>query len=265
MAEPAVDHATSHPEVNALLAVLLGELPGILTDKLVGVYLFGSAPTGDFDRESDVDVVVVTSENVASNTFTALAAMHERLAATDSWCATQLEVSYIPTREIRRYRPPDVLHPRLDRGRGETLHMMSHDADWVVQRFLIRERGSVLMGPSPDTLIDPVSADDLRRAMRELLGEWLAPLIESPPVVRTRGYQAFLVLSACRILYTLKTGDVVSKRAAALWAEEALDSRWTPLIRRAWIGRQNPDEPPRPDDLSDSWSFISHALEIART
>ena len=181
----------------------------------------------------------------------------------DSWCATQLEVSYIPSKAIRRHDPPEVVHPRLDRGKGETLHMMSHDADWVVQRHLIREHGAVLLGPPPHTLIDPVLGGEIRQAMRDLLEEWLAPLILNPPHVRTRGYQSFLVLSTCRILYTLEHGDVVSKRAAALWGEDALDSRWTPLIKRAWIGRLNPDEPPQREDLAETWSFIREAVRTA--
>lgn len=256
--------ATPHAEVNELLDSLTQRLREILGSQLVAAYLFGSATRGDFDRESDVDVVVVTADSLTDDLFSELHAMHGQIARNDSWCATELEISYIPRKAMRRYAPPEVLHPRLDRGKNEILHIMSHDADWVVQRHLIREHGTVLLGPAPQTVIDPVSADEMREAMRELIEEWLAPLIENPPHVRTRGYQSFLVLSTCRILYTLRHGDVVSKRSAALWGEEALDSRWTRLIKGAWIGRQNPDETPRPEDLTQTWSFIRYALEAVR-
>lgn len=256
-----VNRATPHPEVNELLDALTEGLRGILGDQLVGAYLFGSSTSGDFDRESDVDVVVVTADKIPDETFAALQAMHARIAAIDSWCATELEVSYIPKRAVRRYDPADALHPRLDRGKEETLHMMRHDADWVVQRYLIRERGLALLGPAPSTLIDPVSRDDLRLAMLELLPEWLAPMLENPPRVRTRGYQSFIVLSTCRILYTLEHGDVLSKSAAARWGEKTLDARWTPLIQRAWIGRRNHDTAPLAEDLSETWAFIRYAIE----
>jgi predicted nucleotidyltransferase len=255
-----LNRATSHPEVNELLDALTDGLRETLGDLLVGAYLFGSAPTSDFDRESDVDVVVVTADRITVETFEALKAMHARIATIDSWCATQLEVSYIPRSAIRRYDPADALHPRLDRGKDEELHVMRHDADWVVQRHLIRERGLVLLGPAPAMLINPVSPDDLRRAMRELLPEWLVPMLESPPDVRTRGYQSFIVLSICRILYTLEHGDVVSKRTAASWGETTLHARWTPLIRGAWIGRQDPDSVPRAGDLNETWAFIRYAI-----
>jgi hypothetical protein len=204
--------------------------------------------------------VVVTADNISDEAFAALQAMHARIAAIDSWCATQMEVSYIPKRAIRRYDPADALHPRLDRGKEEKLHIMRHDADWVVQRHLIRERGLTLLGPTPAMLIDAVSPDDLRRAMRELLPKWLAPMLENPPDIRTRGYQSFIVLSICRILYTLEHGDVVSKKAAASWGETTLHARWTPLIRGAWIGRQDPASAPRAGDLSETWAFIRYAI-----
>jgi predicted nucleotidyltransferase len=248
------------PQVNELLDALTAGLREILGDQLVSVYLFGSATTGDFDRESDVDVVVVTADKIPDETFASLQALHAQIATIDSWCATQLEVSYIPRRAIRRHNPADALHPRLDRGKEEKLHVMRHDADWVVQRHLIRERGLTLLGPTAAMLIDPVSPDDLRRAMLELMPEWLAPMLENPPDVRTRGYQSFIVLSICRILYTLEHGEVLSKREAASWGEETLHARWTPLIRGAWLGRQDPDSAPRAGDLSETWAFIRYAI-----
>jgi predicted nucleotidyltransferase len=260
-----VTGATPHAEVNELLDALTDGVREVLGDQLVGAYLFGSSTTNDFDRESDVDVVVVTAEKIPDETFAALRAMHERIAAIDSWCATQLEVSYIPKRALRRYDLPNVVHPRLDRGRGETLFMMRHGADWVVQRYLIRERGVALIGPDPSTLIDPVSPDDLRRAMLELLPEWLAPMLENPPRVRTRGYQSFIVLSTCRILYTIEHGDVLSKSAAALWGQTKLGVRWAPLIRAAWLGRQNHAAAPVAEDLSETWAFIRYAIERAKS
>jgi predicted nucleotidyltransferase len=259
-----VTGVTPHLEVNELLDALTDGLREVLGDQLIGAYLFGSSTTDDFDRESDVDVVVVTAEKIPHETFAALQAMHARIAAIDSWCAIQLEVSYIPRRAIRRYDPPDVLHPRLDRGKDEKLRMMRHGADWVVQRHLIRECGLALLGPAPTTLIDRVSPDDLRQAMLELLSEWLAPMLENPPRVRTRGYQSFIVLSTCRILYTVENGDKISKRAAVLWGEKTLGSRWRPLIQGAWIGRQNHGTAPLAEDLSETWAFIRYAIERSK-
>ncbi len=46
------------------------------------------------------------------------------------------------------------------------------------------------------------------------------------------------MLTYCRKLLTLKTGEVRSKKAAAAWAKETLDPKWRTLIDQAWQERQ---------------------------
>ena len=56
----------------------------------------------------------------------------------------------------------------------------------------------------------------------------------------SRWKQPYLVLTFCRLLNTLETGRVVSKREAAEWALDAVDEEWTSLIERARADRPNP-------------------------
>src|SRR5215207_9211459 len=146
---------TAHPDVNEILNRLLTNVQGILGDQFVGMYLFGSLANGDFDKHSDIDVLVVTEENISGDGFS-------------PW-AIQIEASYIPRTALRRFDPVNKLHPHMDRGDGETLHMMSHESDWIVQRHILRERGIVITGASLKTLIDPVSPNDLRQAVVNVL------------------------------------------------------------------------------------------------
>ncbi|MDO9349571.1 MAG: DUF4111 domain-containing protein, partial [Anaerolineales bacterium] len=115
-------------------------------------------------------------------------------------------------------------------------------------------------GPAPRTLIDPIPSDDLRQAILALLHGWAAPLLENPAEINSRGYQSYTVLSLCRILYTLHHGDVASKPVAAKWVQETLDERWTPLIDRAWVGRQNPGLKAQADDVNETLEFIRYTL-----
>lgn len=253
---------TPYPEVNAVLGPLLDEVRTTLQDQFIGMYLFGSLTNGGFDRASDVDVLIVTHDELPIETFSALQAMHARIAALDSWCATQLEVSYIPREALRRYDPAHNLHPHLDRDPGEKLRLMMHGSDWIVQRSVLRERGITLAGPPPDTLIDPISAHGLREAMLPVLYDWLAMLIDNPAEIKSSGYQSYTVLTVCRVLYTLRSGKVLSKKAAADWAKETLDPRWARLIERAWHTRQSPDGAPNPGEVRQTLDFIRYALEL---
>lgn len=259
-----VNHPAPYPEVNALLRELLKSVQTILGHHFVGAYLFGSLASGDFDRDSDIDLVVVTDDEISGELFSALQAMHAQVALIDSPWATQLEVSYIPQRALRRYNPANALHPHIDRGSGQSLRMMQHDSDWVVQRYTLRERGITLAGIAPQALIDPVSPNDLRQAMLEILDGWWALMLDDPGALKSRGYQSYTVLSLCRLLYTLEYGAVVSKPVAAAWAEAALDERWMPLIERAITGRQHPHLSATSEDMSETLALIRYTLERSR-
>jgi hypothetical protein len=129
---------------------------------------------------------------------------------------------------------------------------------------VLRERGITLLGPDPKTLIDPVSPDELRAAMRVLLHGWGAHFLEHPELLAGRGYQSYVVLSLCRLLYTLQTGEVVSKSAAAGWAKENLVEKWRGLIDRAWTGRHHGELPAEAGDVTLTLDFIRYAFERSR-
>lgn len=252
---------TRHPDVNEILDLLLDNAREILKGQLIGMYLFGSLANGDFDKNSDIDILIVTKSKITDEMFSALYAMHERISTVDSPWAVQLEVSYIPVGALRRHDPSNNKHPHLDRDKGEKLRIMHHDSDWIIQRFILRERGLTVVGPEPKLLIDPVSADDMKRAVVDIMNGWIKGFLDDPGILESRGYQSFTVLTLCRILHTYEHGTIVTKPVAAEWAKKTLDGKWIPLIERAWIGRRNPGTKSDPEDLEQTLDFIRFSLE----
>jgi predicted nucleotidyltransferase len=252
---------TSYPDVNEILNILFTPVKEVLQDQLIGMYLFGSLANGDFDQASDIDILFVTEHTISEEVFKALFETHERIARIDSPWAVQLEVSYIPRDALRLFDPFKNKHPHIDRGPGEKLHIMEHHADWIVQRYILRERGITITGPDPKTLIDSVSPEDLRRAALLILQSWIRHFLDDPGQLKPRGYQSYTVLTLCRILYTYEHGDVVSKPAAAAWAKQSLGEEWVGLIERAWTGRQTPNLKARPEDINGTLEFIHYALK----
>ncbi|MBN2084889.1 MAG: phosphoribosylglycinamide formyltransferase [Anaerolineales bacterium] len=248
------------PEVKTLLDVLLRGVREVLGDNLVGFYLDGSLTGGDFDSASDIDFIAVTEAEVTPAQFSALQAMHGRVAATDPRWGSELEGSYISRAAVRRWDPALSMHPNLERGKGECLKMVPHEEDWIIHYHVVRERGIPLFGPDPKTLIDPVSPDDLRRAMRPCLEKWWRPMLADPaPLMRT-GYQTYAVLTMCRICYTLATGEVASKTNAVRWAKAHLDRHWSPLIDRALEARRNPDPASSREAIAETQEFIRFVI-----
>jgi hypothetical protein len=251
---------TPNPDVNALLENLQSKVQTILGNRLVGMYLYGSLASGAFDSGSDIDVVVVTDGDLSSVLFSNLHAMHLGIAAGDSPWATELEASYIPQSALRRYDPTHTLHPRIER--GETLRMEQHGSDWIIQRYDLRKNGIVMWGPSPQSLIDPISPGDLRRAAAATLREWWVRMLDDPGQLNSRGYQSYAVLTMCRILYTLEYCTVASKPVAARWAK-SLGEEWIPLIEQAQAARHDPKSKPLLDDISGTLDLIRYALRVS--
>ncbi len=253
---------TPYPDINGLLDRLLASARDLLESHFDGMYVEGSLAWGDFDGDSDIDFVVVTEEEVSEALFVALRAMHDRLAALDSLWAIQLEGSYLSRQALRRHDPALALHPNIERGRGERLKMVSHDVWWDIHRHILRERGITMAGPAPETLIDVVSPDDLRRAASAVLDGWATGLLADPSALQHRGYQSYAVLSTCRILYPLQNGAVASKKTAAGWvSRESFGQRWAGLIERSWSGRSRPDSPAPGEEVNETLAFIRYALE----
>ena len=248
---------TPYAAVNVVLGDLLAGVRRILGEQFVGMYLYGSLSSGEFDpSHSDIDFVVVTASEVSDRQFRDLDAMHQRLAAHYPKWGPKLEGAYIPVHSIRRADPADTPHPFLNEGifRFEQLGI-----DWIIQRYVIREYGVVLAGPPPSTLIDPVLPDHLRWAVWGALHGWWAAHLSEPLRLNERGYQAFAITTMCRALYTLETGDLCSKRAAIQWAQETIGDRWGDLIERAIEWQNGLDDPA--DGIEEAQEFIRYTIE----
>jgi hypothetical protein len=223
---------TPYPEVNAVLERLLSEARSVLGEQFTGLYLYGSLSSGDFDpATSDIDFLVLTARELSSATISALELMHGRLWAGGLVWAAKLEGAYLPQAVIRRFDPDDGPFPCVNEGR---FYLAKQGSDWVIQRHILREMGHCLAGPDIRPLIDPVSADDLRGSVRLVMREWWEPMIENPGWLQGRDdYQAYAVLSMCRVMYTLEHGEIASKPVSARWMRTAFDGRWRGLIDRA--------------------------------
>jgi hypothetical protein len=252
-------YPTPYPDANEVLCALLLGVQATLGDHFVGLIVSGSLACGDFaPQRSDIDFVVVTADVLADEMLPALEAMHACITASGLKWAKKLEGSYIPQAVLRRYDPACAQHPAL-RVDG-TFSVDGHGSDWVIQRHLLREKGIVLAGPPPVTLIDPVTSDALRRATLETLREWWLPQLQDHSRLHSREYQAYAALTMCRALYTLEQGDVASKPAAVRWATRVLDERRSALIERALAW---PDGP-QTDSLDETLDLIRYTLERSR-
>lgn len=237
---------TAYPELDAVLRELVEGVQAILGEGFGGAYLQGSFALGDADEESDVDFLVVTHDEVGSAQAAELQAMHRRIYALETPWAQHLEGSYPPREALRRVDPARSPWLYLDNGATELVR--DEHCNTAVVRWTLREHGVVLAGAPAETLVDPVSADELRREMLTAARDWAEWAREPHPRfgsgAMSRRQQSLLVLSFCRVLHTLASGRVTSKPEAGRWALQTLDHEWAGLVQRAL------------DDRPDQWGHV---------
>jgi len=249
------NHPTKYPEINQVLDLLLKNTSQVLGNQLVGMYLYGSLSSGDFDLDSsDIDFLVVTTSTLPNKTIEDLETMHHRIWNSGMKWAAKLEGSYIPKREIRKQDPRSGPCPTVNEGR---FYLDRRGSDWIIQRHIIREQGAIIIGPDPKSLIDPVDGKELRRAVKGVLNEWWFPMLEDPTWLKEHGseYHAFTILTMCRALYTLENGTIVSKPVAARWVQGKLGEDWNKVIDQALLAQKHD---------SGNFHLYGNALQMIR-
>jgi predicted nucleotidyltransferase len=218
-------------DVQDILNRLLEGMRRILGRRLLGVYLYGSLVTGDFDRDaSDIDLLAVTSGEMDDRDFRLLDKLHQEVEEVHPFWKERLEIAYLSAGALQTFKTKAsriaVVSP------GEPFHFKEAGHDWLINWWTVRERGTALFGLDPRAVIPRISKEEFREAVREQAGEWREHVFTS----RERPWQAYAILTLCRALYANERGELASKQQAARWAQRELPE-WAALIENALYWR----------------------------
>jgi predicted nucleotidyltransferase len=230
-----------YPELREVLHRFVEKVSAQLGENLVGIYLVGSLASGDFDADSDVDFLVVTHAELTEEDMQPLQEIQTQIHEIDCYPARHLEGSYISMADLND--ASTVGQKALfyfDNG-STAYERSTHDNQWHV-RWILRERGITLLGLKPETLLGPIPLDEMfkeiKAAMRVVI-KYFGEDVNAPRTFwNSRFGQPFAVLTYCRMLHSLHTGTVQSKKAGAAWAREFVDAKWVKVIDDAWIERE---------------------------
>ncbi|KTD24970.1 Streptomycin 3''-adenylyltransferase [Legionella lansingensis] len=216
--------------VNGLLTELLSGLKSILKENLLGVYGYGSFVWGDFDEAtSDIDVFVALNQEITPEEFEALGSFHTMLVECFPNWNDRIEVAYASSRMLQHFKMEvgriAVISP------GEAFNIKNAGTDWLINYYLLQNKSLILFGPSPKSIIAPVSKSEFVAHVKKQAVEW------KDWIVHTReslGYQYYVVLTLCRALYVIHHHEQGSKLKAGTWTLTQFP-KWKDLIQRALI------------------------------
>ena len=207
---------------------LANVLQADLGRNVVGLYVYGSLTQNAFDaRRSDVDCVAVIRWRLSPAVEARLRTGLRRLSALHSWMR-RLQLTILIQRELLRFNGDGWLYQfgRLSRS--------GSDGNPIIWANIL-ESGQVVFGADPHSFVPPITAALMRAALEREVGYLRAELVTRRASVwrSRRAYRRYAALTTCRILYTLETGRVASKRTAAAWALRRLPSVHRAIVRRA--------------------------------
>jgi predicted nucleotidyltransferase len=261
-----------YPELRKVLGIFVDNITAELGRNVVGVYLVGSLATGDFDLDSDVDFLVVTNTSLSEDNMERLQDIQSTIHDLDDYPAKHLEGSYISIADLNDWSTVGE-KPFFYFDNGSTRYEWStHDNKWHV-RWILRERGITLAGQRPETILSPIPRIKMFKEIKETMlreMEVFRHEMDRPlGFWNSRFGQSFFVLTYCRMLHTLHSGTVQSKKAGVDWARQVVDPRWVELIDQAWEEREGVrfgakiGQQAEPADLQATLEFMKYAVTQA--
>ena len=228
-----------------IVDALADRLEDLLGERLIAVILGGSWSMGDFvEGESDLDLLVVVSDELSRDDVARLSALHETLLLIEPE-AVLLEGDYVP---LAWLLPTGTTQPVsfFRRGRLQPHNELMLSADNVAN---LRRDGIAVFGPPPAEILPEVTADEVRAAVREMLRD--------EPVAPSERAAAQEILDLLRSLCAIETGLPATKSDGVRWALERVSSRWHEVVLRA-------DEIRRGAPTSDAEPTLRRALTEMR-
>jgi hypothetical protein len=250
---------TPYADLDAVLTDLAGSVREILGDTHLGTYVQGSFALGAGDRTSDCDFITVTTVQPTGVVEADLRRLHDAIPTRSGYWNDNLEGSYADADSLRSAAGLGVPWLYCDRGHREMIR--DTHCNTLHTRWILRHHGITVTGPPIADLVDDPSPAAMRAAMRaELRG--VLEGIQTWASFEVAWTQRYAVATYCRILYTLRTAKVTSKRGALEWALATMDARWRPLLTQVLQDRDlgwDPADPPRPGALTATYEFAAYA------
>lgn len=219
-------------EVNAQINQCLQLLQDLLSDDLLGVYLYGSAVVGGLQKYSDVDLLVVSNRNTTQEEKKQLiSSLLDISGIYMKDTKPPLELTIVVKSDVNPWHYPTLFDFQYGEWLRETFEggniapWQSYEMpDLAIINTQVLLKSKTIFGAQANELLAPVPYRDFIIAMLHDLERLIADIQDD-----TRN----VLLTLARIWSTVETSQIRSKPAAADWALIRLPQKLQPVMERA--------------------------------
>lgn len=170
---------TPYGGINKVLDDFVNEVSILLGENIIGIYLFGSLTYDAFNQgRSDIDLLVIVKKPLSKEKLELVKKLHEEIERKHTKWVKRIECSYSPLGFFENILPPK--QPRPYYGAGIFFLEASYGNEWIINNYLLYNKGITLKGLDFKTLVKPIDIKDVQNAnISDLYKEWV-PKIKEP-------------------------------------------------------------------------------------
>lgn len=229
-----------------------------------GLYLVGSIALGNWQPDSDIDFIAVSSTPATGDTIDALRSAHEDAKADVG--GIDIDGPYVTWVDLQKVPEPLV--------RPWTLHGDFHHDDGCFEMnpviwLTLAEHGVAVRGPQPDAVEIAVDHNRVRAFIADntssywrSVGPSIRRALDDPD--RTEfdsALTSWCVLGVARMLYTARTGGVTSKSGAGRWISDEFPQHRR-LVQHALAVRERTESSPDGRDTAQATAdYLDHICD----
>lgn len=202
----------------------------LLQGQILGMYLYGSATMNKLRPDSDIDILIITRQELNLSTKKELTKQLLEISGFVG-CAEKrpLEITVIHQKDIIPWQFP----PKCEYMYGEWLRkemeagmipQACFDPDIAILLWQARKSSMTLKGADCKQLILPIPFREIQKAIQFSLPGLIS---------NVKGDERNVLLTLSRMWFTLETEDVTTKDVAAEWAIPKLAKEHATLLEKA--------------------------------
>ncbi len=213
-------------EIQNLLNLYVESLVSEFGDAIFGVYIYGSLASGCFDMEtSDIDFMTIIKKDLDEEEIKRIQSIHNKLIESSKY-GKILEGEYVSLNDITNGMPKKQ-YPYFAFGKFQGFVKLKNFA-W----FQLSEKGINYYGTEFNSIAGNIDWKDVKKELLERLNQYWPSVVNWRLIVSDK-WIPLVVLSVCRVYYSLENKSTISKVGGGEYALTKLPTEWHPLIHEA--------------------------------